>query len=323
MMALESYCVLEDLEPDRKYKVWVMAVNYSGCSLPSDRLIFTTAPSVPVIDTERSSVMWDSATLRWSSTNPSPGLSYTLEYCRQYELEGEGLRSIAGIEGCEQTVVLQPNENYLFYIKAVNEAGASEQSEAALVSTKGTRFQLLQSSAHPSLKLSDDRTTLIGRFSSGHGLFVSRCPSILGELLPSRGIYYWETLVSESPAYRLGVACSADNLNCSLGENSSSWCLQSFTFLFLTSCRYQLLHSDVQSSVFVTESPERVGTLLDQQLGCLSFYNARSGQLLGSFPQRGGRPCRPALALDQPGSLQVCMGLSTPSAVMFSSTFSP
>ncbi|XP_008417047.1 cardiomyopathy-associated protein 5 isoform X2 [Poecilia reticulata] len=300
----ESYCILEDLEPDRKYKVWVMAVNYTGCSLPSDRLIFTTAPSVPAIDTERGSVMWDSATLRWSSTNPSPGLSYTLEYCRQYELEGEGLRSIAGIEGCEQTVVLQPNENYLFYIKAVNEAGASEQSEAALVSTKGTRFQLLESSAHPSLKLSDDRTTL--QYShDAHRATNQECPSILGEFLPSRGIYYWETLVSESPAYRLGVTCSADNLKSSLGENSSSWCLQCSPGP--SGCRYQLLHSDVQSSVFVTESPERVGTLLDHQLGCLSFYNARSGQLLGSFLHHGGRPCRPALALDQPGSLQVFM----------------
>ena len=31
---------------------------------------------------------------------------------------------------------LQPDENQLFYIKAVNEAGASEQSEAALISTR-------------------------------------------------------------------------------------------------------------------------------------------------------------------------------------------
>ncbi|XP_023199918.1 cardiomyopathy-associated protein 5 isoform X1 [Xiphophorus maculatus] len=300
----ESYCVLEDLEPDRKYKVWVMAVNYAGCSLPSDRLIFRTAPSVPAIDTERSSVMWDSATLRWSSTNPSPGLSYTLEYCRQYELEGEGLRSITGIEGCEQTVVLQPNENYLFYIKAVNQAGASEQSEAALVSTKGTRFQLLKSSAHPSLKLSDDHATLQYSHDAHHAT-NKECLSILGELLPPRGIYYWETLVSESPAYRLGVTCSADNLKSALGETSSSWCLKCSPGP--SGCRYQLLHSDVQSSVFVTESPERVGTLLDHQLGCLSFYNAHSGQLLGSFLQRCGQPCRPALALDQPGSLQVCM----------------
>lgn len=46
-------------------------------------------------------------------------------------------RSISGIRSCEQRVSLQPNENYLFYIKAVNESGASEQSEAALISTKG------------------------------------------------------------------------------------------------------------------------------------------------------------------------------------------
>lgn len=45
-----------------------------------------------MIDTEHCSVMWDSATLRWSSLNRVPGQRYTLEYCRQYELEGEGLR---------------------------------------------------------------------------------------------------------------------------------------------------------------------------------------------------------------------------------------
>lgn len=48
-------------------------------------------------------------------------------------------RTISGIQSWEQRVLLQPNENYLFYIKAVNEAGASEQSEAALISTKGKK----------------------------------------------------------------------------------------------------------------------------------------------------------------------------------------
>ncbi|MEQ2161626.1 hypothetical protein GOODEAATRI_011349 [Goodea atripinnis] len=210
--------------------------------------VFLAAPSVPVINTERCSVMWDSATLRWSSAKASPGLTYTLEYCRQCELEGEGLRSISGIKACEQKVVLQPNENYLFYIKAVNEAGASEQSEAALISTKGTRFQLLKSSAHPALTLSDDYTTL--QFS--HDAHHANAPT-----------------------------------------NKE--------------CRYQLLHNRVQSSVFVTETPERVGAFLDHQLSCLSFYNACSGQLLGTFTQRFSQPCHPALALEQPGSLQVCM----------------
>lgn len=95
-------------------------------------------------------------------------------------------RSISGIKSCEQRVLLQPNENYLFYIKTVTEAGASDQSEAALISTKGykkhtstnclcarlhkykhsyclfsgTRFHLLKASAHPALELSADQTTL-------------------------------------------------------------------------------------------------------------------------------------------------------------------
>ncbi|XP_028434665.1 cardiomyopathy-associated protein 5 isoform X2 [Perca flavescens] len=306
----ESYCVLEELEPDRTYKVWVMAVNYTGCSLPSERLSFRTAPSVPVIDTERCTVMWDSATLRWSSASQTPEHSYTLEYCRQYELEGEGLRSLTGIKSCEQRVLLQPNENYLFYIKAVNESGASEQSEAALISTKGTRFHLLKASAHPALELSVDQTTL--HYSQdAHKNTPStdnECPSILGELLPAQGHYYWETLVSGSTAYRLGVAYSTANRSSPLGENSLSWCLQCIP----TPSGYQLLHNEVQSSVFVIEMPERVGTLLDYQRGRLSFYNAQSGQLLGTFCQRFTQPCHPTLALEMPGSLEVSMVLEVP-----------
>ncbi|XP_068616874.1 cardiomyopathy-associated protein 5 [Brachionichthys hirsutus] len=305
----ESYCVLEELEPDKTYKVWVMAVNYTGCSLPSDRLAFRTAPSVPAIDTERCTVMGDSATLRWSPTKMTSKPSYTLEYCRQYELEGEGLRSITAIKSCEQKVLLQPNENYLFYIKAVNEAGASEQSEAALISTKGTRFHLLEASAHPALELSEDRTAL--RYPREASPSTGpQCPSVLGELLQARGLYYWETLVSGSTSYRLGVAYSAANRNSPLGENNLSWCLQCAPTP--SGCRYQLLHHGTQATLLVTEIPERVGTLLDHQLGRLSFYNAHSGQLLGSFCQRFAGPCHPALALDSPGSLEVRMVSEVP-----------
>ncbi|CAG5922628.1 unnamed protein product [Menidia menidia] len=303
----ESYCVLEELEPDKMYKVWVMAVNYTGCSLPSERLVFRTAPSVPVIDTERCTVLWDAAMLRWIPTKHTPGQSYTLEYCRQYELEGEGLRSVSGITDCEQRVLLQPNENYLFYIKAVNEAGASEQSEAALISTKGTKFHLLKTSAHPALELSEDQNLLHCSPEAYESTTSSDkvCPSILGELLPARGLYYWETVVSGSAAYRLGVASSTANRNSPLGENSSSWCLQCTPTA--SGCRYQLLHSDMQSVVCVTETPERVGTLLNYQTGRLSFYNAQSGQLLGAFGGGLRLPGHPALVLEQPGSLQLCL----------------
>lgn len=64
--------------------------------------------------------------------------------------------------------------------------------------------------------------------------------------------------------------------------------------------------------MFVTETPERVGTLLDYQHGRLSFYNAQSGQMLGAFCQRFTQPCHPALALEMPGSMEVRMVLEVP-----------
>ncbi|KAL0627992.1 Cardiomyopathy-associated protein 5 [Plecturocebus cupreus] len=88
----ESYCIFEDLEPDRCYQVWVMAVNFTGCSLPSERAIFRTAPSTPVIRAEDCTVCWNTATIRWRPATPEATETYTLEYCRQHSPEGEGLR---------------------------------------------------------------------------------------------------------------------------------------------------------------------------------------------------------------------------------------
>ena len=49
-------------------------------------------------------------------------------------------RSFSGIKGLQLKVNLQPNDNYFFYVRAINAFGTSEQSEAALISTKGTSF---------------------------------------------------------------------------------------------------------------------------------------------------------------------------------------
>ncbi|NXF67931.1 CMYA5 protein, partial [Ciccaba nigrolineata] len=133
----ESHCILEDLEPDHCYSVWVMAVNGTGCSLPSEKAIFKTAPAVPTIKAEDCTVCWDTATVRWHAGSASAE-SFTLEYCRQHSPEGEGLRSFASIKKPELKVILEPNVNYFFYVRAANPFGTSEQSEAALISTKGT-----------------------------------------------------------------------------------------------------------------------------------------------------------------------------------------
>ncbi|XP_041956296.1 cardiomyopathy-associated protein 5 isoform X2 [Alosa sapidissima] len=302
----ESYCTLEELDPDKCYKVWVMAVNYTGCSLPSERLSFKTAPSVPVIQPERCTVLWDSATLRWASEQPSAAESYTLEYCRQYACEGEGLRSFSGIQGCEQRVLLQPNENYLLYIKAVNSAGASEQSEAALISTRGTRFQLMKETAGPALRLLEDKTTVLySQDSFSEMASINECPAILGELLPLKGYYYWETVVSGCPSYRLGVAYSSNPSDSLLGENSTSWCLHCVPTS--SSSRFELLHNSVETDIFVVDVPTRVGTLLDFAQGRLVFINAQNGHLLGSTQHRFTEPCHAAFGLESPGCLTVHM----------------
>lgn len=310
----ESYCNLEELEPDKCYKVWVMAVNYTGCSMPSERLPFRTAPSVPVIQTEQCTVLWDTATLRWSSVQPSAVDFFTLEYCRQYACEREGLRSISGIKGYEQRVLLQPNENYLFYIKSVNAGGASEQSEAALISTRGTRFRFLSETANSVLEVSEDRNSVeypqdtYSKMSS-----IIECPAVMGELLPSLGYYYWETEVSRCKAYRIGVAYQTVSLTSTLGENRASWCLHCVPTSI--SCRFELLHDRVESDIFVVDMPSRIGTLLDYSQGRLFFFNAQNGQLLGTFQHTFTEPCHPVFVLEQPGNLELKMTMEVPEFV--------
>ncbi|KAJ8396574.1 hypothetical protein AAFF_G00016400 [Aldrovandia affinis] len=295
----ESYCTLEELAPDRRYRVWVVALNYTGCSLPSEKLSFRTAPSVPVISLEQCTVCWDSATIRWSTGYPTTAETFTLEYCRQNASEGEGLRSISGIKNCEQSVPLQPNEKYLFYIKAVNFAADSEQSEATLISTTGTRFHLLKDTASPGLVLSKDN--VVHYPEEAFNTAPNECQGILAELLSPRGHHYWETTVEGSQGYRIGVAYQMTPRDSRLGENRTSWCIHCVPTS--TSCQYELLHDSTQAHIITAEVPTRIGVLLDSLRGHLSFFNAQSGQLLGSFCHKFTEPCYPALVLERPGTL--------------------
>ncbi|KAK3514639.1 hypothetical protein QTP70_021552 [Hemibagrus guttatus] len=307
----ESHCNLEELEPDKCYKVWVMAVNYTGCSLPSERLPFRTAPSVPVINPEACTVLWESATIRWSLSQPSAAESFTLEYCRQYALEGEGLRSVSGVKGCEHKVLLQPNENFLFYIKSVNSVGASEQSEAALISTRGTRFHLLSETANMALKVSEDKNSVQYPVETYDKMAtLIECPAVRGELLPRVGYHYWETVVAGCKAYRIGVAYQTEPHDSTVGDSSTSWCLHCVPTSI--SCRFELLHDSVESDIFVTDVPARIGTLLDFTQCRLVFFNAQNGQCLGSFQQAFSQPCYPVFTLERPGNLELKMTTEVP-----------
>ncbi|XP_043860174.1 cardiomyopathy-associated protein 5 [Dromiciops gliroides] len=299
----ESYCLFEDLEPGRCYQVWVMAVNFTGCSLPSERATFKTAPSTPIIKAEDCTVCWNTATIRWSSANPGAADAYTLEYCRQHSPEGEGLRSYSGIKGFQLKVNLQPNDNYFFYAKAVNAFGTSEQSEAALISTRGTRFLLLRETAHPALQISSDGTVI--HFTERRRL--TETPSVLGEQLPACGQHYWETTVAECAAYRLGICSSSNAQGSALGQGDTSWYMH---------CsepqRYKFFSNGTLSNVHMTEHPVRVGILLDYSNQRLLFINADSGQLLFTIRHRFTGPVHPAFALEKPGQFTLHLGKEPP-----------
>uniref|UniRef100_A0A8C7AEN8 Cardiomyopathy-associated protein 5 n=1 Tax=Neovison vison TaxID=452646 RepID=A0A8C7AEN8_NEOVI len=299
----ESYCIFEDLEPDRCYQVWVMAVNFTGCSLPSERAIFRTAPSTPVIRAEDCTVCWNMATIRWWPANPEATETYTLEYCRQHSPEGEGLRSFSGIKGLQLKVNLQPNDNYFFYVRAINAFGASEQSEAALISTRGTRFLLLRETAHPALQISSDGTVI--SFTERRRL--TEIPSVLGEELPACGQHYWETTVTDCPAYRLGICSHSAVQAGTLGQGETSWYMH---------CsgpqRYTFFYSGIVSDVHVTERPARVGILLDYNNQRLLFINAESGQLLFIIRHRFNEGVHPAFALEKPGKCTLHLGIEPP-----------
>ncbi|XP_036063097.1 cardiomyopathy-associated protein 5 isoform X2 [Onychomys torridus] len=302
----ESYCIFEDLEPDRCYQVWVMAINFTGCSLPSERAIFRTAPSTPAIHAEDCTVCWNTATVRWRPANPEATETYTLEYCRQHSPEGEGLRSFSGIKGLQLKVNLQPNDNYFFYVRAINAFGTSEQSEAALISTRGTRFLLLRETAHPALQISSNGTVI--SFSERRRL--TEIPSVLGEELPACGQHYWETTVTDCVAYRLGICSSSAVRAGALGQGETSWYMH---------CsepqRYTFFYSGIVSEVHTTERPARVGILLDYTNQRLLFINAESGQLLFIVRHRFTEGVHPAFALEKPGKCTLHLGVEPPDSV--------
>ncbi|NXK52655.1 CMYA5 protein, partial [Chauna torquata] len=303
----ESHCILEDLEPDRCYSVWVMAVNSTGCSLPSEKAIFKTAPATPTIKAEDCMVCWDTATIRWHDGSAAAE-SFTLEYCRQHSLEGEGLRSFAGIKGHELKVSLEPNVNYFFYLRAVNTFGTSEQSEAALISTKGTRFHILTGTAHPALQISPDATVIRLPEKAKFTGF----PSVLGEPLPARGRHYWETVVSACRSYRIGICYETAPQSSVLGLSDTSWCM----YCCPTQARF--FHTGVMSDVHVTEQPARIGILLDYTGGRLLFFNAERGLVLFAIRHKFTDAAYPAFTLEKSGVLTLRTGMELPEFVKHS-----
>ncbi|XP_067246815.1 fibronectin type III and SPRY domain-containing protein 2 isoform X2 [Chanodichthys erythropterus] len=321
MKVKETHCTVSDLLPNAQYELWVTATNTTGISPASERAVYMTVPSPPVIRPRQCVSSLDAALIRWDSGNTNPVESYTLEF-RESDADGSGTatESIVAIPSCECLVQLQPWKRYIISVRAVNIGGPSERSEPIDVSTAGTFFHLLEDTAHPSLSLSADGLTMfyldedlpLSHMTFSDSTFA-RCVAVLGDLVPIRGQYYWEIEVDEDTEFRVGVAYEDTQRNSYLGGNNTSWCMRHI--VTPSRHKYEFLHNGWTPDIRITVQPLRIGVFLDYAAGILSFYNAALRQHLHTFSCHFLHYLHPCFALDNPGALTLRTGLSAPAYV--------
>ncbi|XP_031425500.1 fibronectin type III and SPRY domain-containing protein 2 [Clupea harengus] len=320
----ETHYTVADLLPNAQYEFWVTATNTTGISPASEKAVYMTVPSPPVIKPRECTSCPDAALVRWDSGNTNPVDSYTLELL---EMGAESSKatvteSIVAIPTCESLIQLQPGKCYQIYVRAVNIGGPSEKSESFTVTTTGTFFHLLEDTAHPCLSVSEDGFTMfythdelpLSEMAFSDNTFA-RCVAVLGDLIPVRTKHYWEVEVDPHTEYRIGVAYEDTQRNAYLGGNNTSWCMRHV--LTPSRHKYEFLHNGWTPDIRITSHPLRIGMALDYDQGKLSFFNADLAQHLYTFRCQFLHYVHPCFALDNPGALTLKNGTTPPNYISF------
>ncbi|XP_068455578.1 fibronectin type III and SPRY domain-containing protein 2 [Clinocottus analis] len=311
----ETHCTVTELLPNAQYELWVTATNTTGISPASEKTLYVTVPSPPVIKRRQSTSCPEAALIRWESGNTDPVDSYTVEL---RELGADGTtESVVAVPACQCLVQLQAGRRYLVSVRAVNIGGPSASSDVITVSTSGTFFYLLEDTAHPCLSISEDGFTIfygdeelpISAMASDQNTFT-RCVAVLGDLIPVRGRHYWEVEVDDDTEFRIGVACEDTERNSYLGANGSSWCMRHI--VTPSRHKYEFLHGGLSPDLRITVNPVRLGVALDYERGALSFFNVDLQQHLHTFRCHFSGHVQPCFGLDNPGALAVHTGIQAP-----------
>ncbi|TWW67853.1 SPRY domain-containing protein 2 [Takifugu flavidus] len=315
----ETHCTVTDLLPNAQYELWVTATNTTGISPASEKALYMTVPSPPVIKQRECTSCTEAAFISWDSGNTNPVDSYTVELS---ELSAAGTysdatESIVGVPTCQCVVQLQKGSRYLISVRAVNIGGSSDRSDVLTVSTTGTFFHLLEDTAHPCLSISEDGFTVfygdeelpISAMASDENAFT-RCVAVLGDLIPVRGRHYWEVEVDDDTEFRIGVAYEDTERNSYLGANSTSWCMRHI--VTPSRHKYEFLHNGWSPDLRITVNPVRIGVALDYQKGTLSFFNVDLKQHLHTFHYRFQNYVHPCFGFDSPGALTVHNAIEAP-----------
>lgn len=169
----------------------------------------------------------------------------------------------------------------------------------------GTAPVLDEDSAHPKLRLSEDKRTVTYSESpqayTDHESRFTSFPQVLALTSLDTGRWYWEVKVSvDDGRWKVGVSegqieRKGQKDSSRLGFNSYSWCL---------ACdrkKLEVLHNKAATPVSV-ESLERVGIFIDFEEGALSFFNAAPGGslvLMHSFKHQFSNPVYPAFSVSK------------------------
>ncbi|KAM5238754.1 fibronectin type III and SPRY domain-containing protein 1 isoform 4-T4 [Ctenodactylus gundi] len=287
-------------------------------------LKFLPVPNAPEIDLAESLVADNCVTLVWRMPDEDSKIDhYVLEY-RRTNFEGPPrLREeqpwmvIEGIRGTEYTLTA-----FMFRLDASTShqnlrvddltvewdamGGKVQDIKAREKDGKGRTASPVNSPARgtPSPK----------RMPSGRGgrdRFTAESYTVLGDTLIDGGQHYWEVRYEpDSKAFGVGVAYRSLGRFEQLGRTAASWCLHVNNWLQVS---FAAKHAN-KVKVLDTPVPDCLGVHCDFHQGLLSFYNARTKQLLHTFKAKFTQPLLPAFTV-WCGSFQVTTGLQVPSSV--------
>nr|XP_012291188.2 fibronectin type III and SPRY domain-containing protein 1 [Aotus nancymaae] len=295
-------------------------------------LKFLPVPSAPVIDLAESLVADNCVTLVWRMPDEDSKIDhYVLEY-RRTNFEGpprlkedQPWMVIEGIRQTEYTLTgLKFDMKYMnFRVKACNKAVAGEFSEPVTLETPGDWLLPLPYPLGTS-GVSEGSSCGVGSTSGASPLWKGicglsstqfPCPPLLpcapGDTLIDGGEHYWEVRYEpDSKAFGVGVAYRSLGRFEQLGKTAASWCLHVNNWLQVS---FTAKHAN-KVKVLDAPVPDCLGVHCDFHQGLLSFYNARTKQVLHTFKAKFTQPLLPAFTV-WCGSFQVTTGLQVPSSV--------
>ncbi|XP_045062592.1 probable E3 ubiquitin-protein ligase MID2 isoform X2 [Coregonus clupeaformis] len=298
------------------------ALDFSREKKILEGLDYLTAPSPPSVRDELCTSSHDTITVHWTSEDEFSVTSYELQYTIYTGQTNfislynsvDSWMIVPNIKQNHYTVHgLQSGTRYVFFVKAINQAG-SRNSEPARLKTNSQPFKLDPKTAHKKLRLSNDCLTMEKDESS---LKKSHTPErfsstgsygAAGNVFIDSGCHYWEVLLGASTWYAVGVAYKSAPKNEWSGKNSSSWVFSRCNNNFM------VRHNGKEMLVEASHQLRRLGVLLDYDNNSLSFYDAMNSQHLHTFEVSFLLPVAPTFMIWNK-SVMILSGLPVPDFV--------